>query len=120
MQRWLAQTAQARFPMPNAQGVEGSLEKQPTEARCAVSKGSLRGSRAEVLIGLWESAARARNHEAMRARNEGKIDEAIPLENAANAYTRCASMLIREMELSNERQPEENGRDQERPASNPK
>lgn len=58
---------------------------------------------AEDLCKLWESAASAREELANDARRAGNIDEALPLENGANAYRRCAEMV-----RASQHQPEEN------------
>lgn len=74
------------------------------------ASGSLPGSSALRLAAAWDAAAEAREEEALDARMEGHIDQAIPLENAANAYRRCIQMLRAELARANERQPEENVR----------
>lgn len=45
------------------------------------------------LVAKWEIAAEERRKVATECRKRGEIEEALPLENSANAYSRCALEL---------------------------
>jgi hypothetical protein len=64
--------------------------------------------RAQKLIQIWEERARVRDVLANESRAKGNIEEALPLENSADAYEACALDLRREVGLPIPRQPEPN------------
>ena len=93
---------------------DGYTPKPRDVGVAAVATCSLPVSSAEALIYSWNHAASTREDLALKCRTEGNIDDAIPLENAANAYRRCAGELRRKLVAATERQPEENADDERR------
>ncbi len=88
--------------------VDAVFEPLATEARCAVSPGSLPGLRAEVMVDTWRRLANscyARADECERLNLPELMKAQLA---AAKAFTTCAEMLSREMEAASVRQPEEN------------
>jgi hypothetical protein len=68
----------------------------------------LRSSAAISLALSWAEAAKERDALATECRNKGDINEALWLENAAAAYTRCARELLQLTGCPDNRQPEPN------------
>lgn len=85
-----------------------------------VGSGGMVGLRSPAAIALalsWGDAARERDALATECRTKGDINEALWLENAAAAYTRCARELLQLTGCPDNRQPEPNPQVDRREAS---
>lgn len=97
-----------------AQWPSGSSAQAPVESRGASqlvgsdASGSVSAYDALCLAVSWEKAADEREKLATEARRAGNIDEALPLENSAAAYMRCARELTKLTGYPNMRQPTQN------------
>ena len=100
---------------PSVPLVEGAPESRPTEARCAVSGGSLPVSSVDALFVRWNCKACNALDRAQRAYNTGDRLERTREEAAAAAFQLAAKELRAEMERVNMRQPEENTLAEPRP-----
>lgn len=96
-------------------GEPGALsEEAPSESTGplpVVGSGGVVGlgsAEAEALALTWLAAASERNRLAHECRDQGSLDEALPLENAANAYERCARELKQAVARASQRQPQPN------------